>query len=59
MIQCLQYLGKPYDTLDEVIGIRENQSSLKAYGIEYKEIDLVDNEFDTEKIIDTLKNEKI
>ena len=55
----MQYLGKPYDTLDEVIGIRENQSSLKAYGIEYKEIDLVNNEFDTEKIIDTLKNEKI
>ena len=55
----MQYLGKPYDTLDEVIGIRENKSSLKSYGIEYEEIDLVNNEFDTEKIIDTLKNEKI
>ncbi len=59
MIKCLRYLGKPYDTLDEVIGIRENESSLKSFGIKYEEIDLKENEFDIPKIIDTLKNDKI
>ncbi len=59
MILCLQFHGKPYDTLDEVIGIRENQSSLKAFGINYKQIELKQNEFDKEKILETLKNEKI
>lgn len=44
--------GKPYDTLDEVIGIEENASSLKSYGINYEQIDLIDNEFDTAKIIE-------
>src|SRR5699024_6887322 len=34
--------GKPYDTLDEVIGIKENASSLKSFGINYKEISLKD-----------------
>ena len=34
------FLGKPYDTLDEVIGIRENASSLKAFNVKYKEIAL-------------------
>ena len=51
--------GKPYDTLDEVIGIRENASSLKAFGIKYEQIDLKENEFDIENITKTLKNKKI
>lgn len=59
MTKWLQYLGKPYDTLDEVIGIRENLSSLKAFGIEYNQIDLKENDFDTQRIIDTLQNDKI
>ncbi len=42
--------GKPYDTLDEVIGIRENPSSLKAFDIKYEQIDLKDGLFDIEKI---------
>lgn len=42
--------GKPYDTLDEVIGIKENPSSLKSYGINYEQIDLIDGKFDMEKI---------
>lgn len=42
--------GKPYDTLDSVIGIEENSSSLKSYGIKYEQIDLVDSKFDMEKI---------
>ena len=55
----LSITGKPYDTLDEVIGIKENESSLKAYGIKYDEIDLVDNKFDIEKIQEYLKNNKV
>lgn len=51
--------GKPYDTLDEVIGITENESSLKSFGVNYKQIDLLGNDFDAEKIINTLQNEKI
>ena len=46
----LSISGKPYDTLDSVIGIRENPSSLKSFGIAYEEIDLKDNDFDYEKI---------
>ena len=42
--------GKPYDTLDSVIGLEENTSSLKAYGIKYEQIDLIENKFDIEKI---------
>ena len=55
----LSITGEPYDTLHEVIGIRENSSSLKAFNINYEQIDLVDNEFDYEKIKETLKNKKI
>ncbi len=47
--------GKPYDTLDEVIGIVENKSSLMSYGVKYEQIDLVGNEFDIPKIIDRVK----
>ena len=46
----LSICGKPYDTLDEVIGISENVSSLKSYKVNYEQIDLVDNDFDYEKI---------
>lgn len=55
----LSITGLPYDTMHEVIGIKENSSSLKAFGVNYKQIDLIDNDFDYESIIDTLKNEKI
>lgn len=51
--------GKPYDTLHEVIGIKENESSLKAFGVKYEEIELKDNNFDKEKVINTLKSKKI
>lgn len=59
VIQCLLYHGKPYDTLDEVIGIRENVSSLKSFGIEYKEIGLKRDNFDIEKIIELVQRQKI
>lgn len=55
----LSITGKPYDTLDEVIGITENNSSLKSYGINYEQIDLINDEFDCEKIKETLKSKKI
>ena len=42
----LSISGKPYDTMDEVIGIRENPSSLKPFGVKYEQIDLIDNDFD-------------
>lgn len=42
--------GKPYDTLDSVIGITENPSSLKAFGVKYEQIDLIGDDFDLEAI---------
>ena len=48
--------GTPYDTLHEVIGIKSNNSSLISYGIKYKEVDLIDNDFDYKKIEEELKN---
>ncbi len=55
----LSITGLPYDTLHEVIGIRDNNSSLKAFNINYEQIDLVNNDFDIEKIVKTLKTKKI
>ena len=51
--------GKPYDTLDEVIGIAENASSLKSFGIKYEQIDLINDDFDYEKIVERLKKSKV
>lgn len=43
--------GEPYDTLQTVIGISgESKSSLREFGIKYEQIELVDNDFDIEKI---------
>ena len=55
----LSITGLPYDTLHEVIGIRDNNSSLKAFNINYEQIDLINDDFDIEKIIKTLKAKKI
>ena len=52
----LSISGKPYDTLDSVIGLTENNSSLKSFGIKYEQIDLIDNDFDYEKIKERLSN---
>lgn len=46
----LSISGKPYDTLDSVIGIEENESSLKSFGVQYEQIDLQGNDFDIEAI---------
>lgn len=52
----LSISGKPYDTLDEVIGIKENQSSLKSFNINYEQIDLINDDFDYETIKSKLSN---
>ena len=46
----LSICGKPYDTLDEVIGIKDNNSSLKSFGVNYEQIDMINDDFDYEKI---------
>lgn len=49
--EILSPVGKPYDTLDGVIGITETRGSLKEYGITYKQVDLLpDSSFDFEGI---------
>lgn len=55
----LSITGTPYDTLHEVIGIKENVSSLKSFGIKYDEIPLKDDDFDTDKILDYLTNHQV
>lgn len=55
----LSITGKPYDTLDQVIGLEENKSSLKSFNISYEQIELIDNDFDYEKIKETIQNKKI
>jgi cystathionine beta-lyase family protein involved in aluminum resistance len=49
--ELLSPVGKPYDTLEEVIGIRESKGSLKEYGIGYQQVDLLpDGSFDYDNI---------
>ena len=55
----LSISGLPYDTLHEVIGIKENPSSLKSYGIKYDQIDLKNDDFDYQEIEKYLKNNKV
>ena len=55
----LSISGKPYDTLDSIIGFNDNPSSLKSFNIKYDEIDLKNNDFDYEKIAKYLKENKV
>ena len=55
----LSITGTPYDTLHEVIGIKKNESSLKAFNVKYHEIGLKDNDFDYDKIEEFIKNNKV
>ena len=56
--ELLSPVGKPYDTLEEVIGIRDSVGSLKEYGISYRQVDLLpDGTFDYENIAKAV-NEK-
>ena len=55
----LSISGLPYDTLHEVIGIKDNNSSLKSFGVKYDQIDLANDDFDYEKIKEYLTNNKV
>ena len=56
--ELLSPVGKPYDTLEEVIGIRDSKGSLKEYGVSYRQVDLLaDGTFDYENIKEAI-NEK-
>ena len=56
--ELLSPVGKPYDTLEEVIGIRESVGSLAEYGVTYRQVDLLeDGTFDWENIRNAI-NEK-
>lgn len=55
----LSISGKPYDTIHEVIGIKENPSSLKAFGIKYAEIDLENDDFAYEEIKEYLQKQTV
>jgi cystathionine beta-lyase family protein involved in aluminum resistance len=49
--ELLSPVGKPYDTLEEVIGIRPSKGSLKEYGVSYRQVDLLpDGSFDYDNI---------
>lgn len=55
--ELLSPVGGPYDTLEEVIGIRESVGSLKEHGVSYRQVDLLpDGSFDTDKICAAISN---
>ena len=52
--------GAPYDSLQEMVGIiGDSSQSLKAYGVKYEQIDLINNDFDYETIINRLKRNDV
>ena len=52
--------GTPYDSLQEMIGLSgDSKQSLKKHGINYEQIDLINNEFDEEKIINRLSTNNV
>ncbi len=55
----LSISGEPYDTLHEVIGIKNNNSSLASFKINYEQIDLINDDFDYSKIKETLESKDI
>lgn len=55
----LSISGTPYDTLHEVIGIKENKSSLASFNINYLEVDLINDDFNYDEIKRTIMNNKI
>lgn len=55
--ELLSPVGKPYDTLEEVIGIRPSKGSLKEYGISYRQVELLpDGSFDYEGIKEAIND---
>ncbi len=56
--ELLSPVGKPYDTLEEVIGIRESKGSLAEYGITYRQVDLLEDGYFDYPAIEKAINEK-
>lgn len=55
--EILSPVGKPYDTLEEVIGIRESKGSLAEYGVTYRQVNLLPNsEFDYDRIKEAIND---
>ncbi|MGE4485175.1 MAG: aminotransferase class I/II-fold pyridoxal phosphate-dependent enzyme [Oscillospiraceae bacterium] len=55
--ELLSPVGEPYDTLQEVIGIRESKCSLREYGVSYSQVDLLpDGSFDFDAIRDAIND---
>lgn len=53
--EILSPVGKPYDTLEEVIGIRPSRGSLAEYGVTYRQVDLLeDGSFDYDRIRESI-----
>ena len=55
----LSISGKPYDTLDKVIGITPNPSSLASYGVKYEQVDLINDDFDKDAIYKALLEHQV
>ena len=55
----LSICGKPYDTLDSIIGLKENPSSLKSYQIQYEQINLKNNDFDIPAIVERVAKKNV
>ena len=55
----LSITGLPYDTLHEIIGIKENKSSLKSYNINFEMIDLKNDDFDYDRIKDFVMSNNV
>lgn len=55
----LSITGLPYDTLHEIIGIKENKSSLKSYNINFEMIDLKNDDFDYDRIKDYVMSNNV
>ena len=55
----LSIAGLPYDTLHEIIGIKDNKSSLKSYNISFEMIDLKNNDFDYDRIKEFIMNNNV
>ena len=56
--ELLSPVGKPYDTLEEVIGIRPSKGSLAEYGVTYKQVDLLEDGYFDYPAIEKALNER-
>ncbi|MFV0496852.1 MAG: aminotransferase class I/II-fold pyridoxal phosphate-dependent enzyme [Candidatus Fimivivens sp.] len=60
--RMLSLTGKPYDTLEEVIGIRDNgrdEGSLRDFGVHYEQVELLDGKIDIQAAIEAVDDAKV